>query len=96
MAVEKATPRARTHQTKAPTPPPTSSTRAHLPQQSVKAQGVDQPKREEKVTIRSRIAAVKVRLARVGAEGQGKGKETDRSQRFISIMRLKSTITVTR
>lgn len=96
MAVGKVTPRARTHQTKAPTPRPTSSTRAHLPQQSVKAQGVDQPKKEEKATIRCRMTAVKVRLVRVGAEAQLEGRETDRNPRFISIMRLKSTLTVTR
>lgn len=96
MAVEKATPRARTRQTKAPTLPPTSSTRAHPPQQSVEARGVGQPKREQKVTIRSRMAAVKVRLVPVGAEGRVEGKETDRSPRFTSIMRLKSTLTVTR
>lgn len=96
MAVEKATQRARTRQTKAPTLPPTSSIRAHLLQQSVKAQGVDQPKREKKVTIRSRMTAVEVRLVRVGGEGQVEGRETDRNPRFISTMRLKNTPTVTR
>ena len=98
-AVEKATPRARILQTKAQTPPPISSTQAHLRHQSVKAQEGDRQKAEQKVTILSRMtpAAAAVRLVQVeGVEEQVEEKETDRSQRFTSLVRLKSTLIVTR
>ena len=96
MAAEKATPKARIRQTKALTPPPTSNTRARLPHQSVKAQGVDRLRREKKVTTRSRTVAVEVGLVRVGVVDQVEETETGPSQRFINTMRLKNTLTVMR
>ena len=92
MVGEKATPRVKTRQTKAPTLPPISSTRAPLLQQPVKAQAVDRQRKEQKVTIRKRMTAVEGRLVRLIVEGT----EADHSQRFISMSRLKSIPTVMR
>lgn len=89
-------PRAKTRQTKAPTLPPLSSIQAHLLQKSVKVRGADQPKKEQKVTIRRRTTAAKVRPVRVGVKDQVEEREADYSQKFINMTRQMSTPTVMR
>ena len=89
-------PRAKTRQIKAPTLPHISSIQAHLLHQSVKVQGADRPKKEQRVTIRRRTTAAKVRLVRVGVEDPVEEREADHSQKFIIRTRQKSIPTVRR
>ena len=89
-------PTAKTHQTKAPTLPPISSIQARLLHQSVKVQGADRPRKEQKVTTRRRTTAAKVRLVRVGVEDQVEEGEGHRSQKSRSKTRQMRAPTVMR
>lgn len=94
--VAKATPKAKTHKTKALTPPPIKSTQAHLLHQSVKVQEVDLQRKEVKVIIQSRMTPAAAVVRRVRVEERVEGRETEHSQKFTSTRHLKRTLTVTR